>query len=201
MAGAAVAVATCEDVRVHDAGKKSTCGLTVYSGLMGSGKTTAARNSKEQNKTAWLISRDDFRNAMFQGPDQFPQEEEVITTILLQLARLGLGMGYDVIVDDVNIFPEEKCRWNTLAKELNVPIHWHSMATDLEECIRRDSLRPKSVGRATIEEYALAAGLLPLRTAHRGWEGLPEPASCCADSSALRSPQSIQPSVLQGASE
>jgi predicted kinase len=135
--------------------------LTVFSGLMGSGKTTAARKLKENNSTAWLISRDDIRNALFCGADLFPDEEETITTILLNLASLGLEMNHDVIIDDVNIFPDEKVRWHALAAELGVKIRWRCMTTDIEECVRRDALRPKPVGRSVIEQYAAAAGLTP----------------------------------------
>ena len=133
--------------------------LTVYSGLMGSGKTTAARKLKQQNVTAWLLGRDDIRTAIFRQADQIAAEEEIVTDILLHLARLGLCMGYDIIVDDINIFPEEKRRWNALADELGVKMRWQYMMTDIDECIRRDAQRPSPVGQALIHEYAAAAGL------------------------------------------
>jgi predicted kinase len=140
--------------RVHGTGK-----LTVFSGLMGSGKTTAALRLREQNEAAWLIGRDSIRDAIFAKTDLFCEQEEVITAIMLHIAKLGLSMGHDVIVDDLNLFMDEKLRWNMLARELGVRIRWKHMSTDVDECIRRDAKRVRSVGRVVIEEYAAAAGI------------------------------------------
>ena len=133
--------------------------LTAFSGLIGSGKTTAAHKLKEQKPTAWLISRDEIRRSVFSGPGLFSEEEDTITAIMLCLGKLGLMAGFDVIIDDLNIFPDEKQRWNALATELGVPIRWRCIVTDVEECVRRDATRPHPVGREVIEQYAAAAGL------------------------------------------
>jgi predicted kinase len=134
--------------------------LTVFSGLMGSGKSTSARELKQQRRTAWLIARDQFRDSVFGAPDLFGAEEEAISEAMVALARLAISFGHDVIVDDLNIFPEDRQRWVALAQEMKVEIEWRNMTTPLEECIRRDSLRAAPVGRAVIEAYANAAGLL-----------------------------------------
>jgi len=149
------AEAACADHRAQ--GPK----LIVFSGLMGSGKSTSARELKQQLKSAWLIARDQFRDSVLGGADVLGNQEATITQAMLVLAKLALSLGHDVIIDDLNLFPEDKERWFTLARRMGIDIEWRTMTTPVEECIRRDSLRPAPVGRGVIEAYARAADLLP----------------------------------------
>jgi len=87
--------------------------LTIYRGLPGSGKTTAAKFARalEPDNTV-RINRDALRNALFGsdsqdyyacGKDVLYRKEKLITTVQHDAIRDALAAGKNVLVDDTNL--------------------------------------------------------------------------------------------------
>jgi len=124
--------------------------LLILKGLPGSGKTTWAREFVKTNKDWVRINRDDLRN--MRGEYWVPKQERIITDWEDNCIRGSLRHGHNVILDATNLnqdrnkarvdglkagFPELKVEY----KFFNVPV---------EECIKRDLIRPNSVGEKVI---------------------------------------------------
>ncbi len=124
-------------------------------GLPGSGKTTFAKEWVKQSDNRVRINMDDLRN-MSGDYQQFltdPYIKQAETT-LLELALLN---NKDVIVDATNFKVElekEKLRYP------NYHVMVVTVNTPIEECIRRDALRPSPVGAEVIKGMAFKYGLI-----------------------------------------
>jgi hypothetical protein len=71
----------------------------------------------------------------------------------------ALADGKSVIVDDTNISPKHFDHIKTLVKGLGVQVEYKEFDVDVEECIKRDSERPNSVGKEVIMRM------------HKEWKG------------------------------
>jgi predicted kinase len=114
--------------------------LVVLSGLSGSGKSTYANQLKE-TMTCAVIRADEYNHCYTPETD--------VTGLLVGIVRSFAEEGISVIVDAVNLHPLDEMRWAEVA-ELFDEYVWHPMLTSLEECIRRDSLRPEPLGADVI---------------------------------------------------
>lgn len=128
---------------------KKTVTLTI--GLPGSGKTTWAKEQQSLNPNTVVVCRDDIRE-MF-GVKRFNADNErlvaKIRDMLIEEAIIG---GKNVIVADTNLSPRVRAHIRELfdsrveVKEksfLHVPLH---------ECVKRDLLRERSVGKDVIHK-------------------------------------------------
>jgi predicted kinase len=121
--------------------------LTVLSGLPGAGKTSTARRIT-LNVDAVVVSRDDIRKKF----DYI--DESDLTLLLVHLAASLLCRGTSVIVDSWNLHPRDMIRWTELARLSTARLDWVHLSTPLNECIRRDSLRPLANGEQTVRSAA-----------------------------------------------
>lgn len=130
--------------------------IIICKGLPGSGKTTFARewvNSKPKERVR--VNRDDIRRQL--GPYWEPQREDLVTQIERDMVRSAIMYGFNVVLDATNFRDEwlHKMVKNMIFTQIDVT---YKDFTDVsvEECIKRDSLRPKEeqVGEEVIKRMA-----------------------------------------------
>lgn len=127
-------------------------------GLPGSGKSTWARE--------WVLAdpahrarvgRDSLR-AMLRGRlvwGDMDLERQVTVAQHATISAL-LQAGVDVVVDDTNLHTDHLLRLLRIGQAAGAAVVTHRMDTPIEECIRRDALRPRHqrVGEQVIRQLA-----------------------------------------------
>lgn len=130
--------------------------LTV--GLPGSGKSTWAREWVAEDPTHRArVNRDDLRT-MLRGELVWGDRdlEEQVTAAQRATVRALLEAGISVVVDDTNLNPARRGALISIGQAAGADVLIHRMDTPIEECIRRDALRPphQRVGEAVIRRLA-----------------------------------------------
>lgn len=130
-------------------------------GLPGSGKSTRAEEIVREQGNTVRVGRDQLRTMLHF--DRWTGRNERITkdVQMWMVAYLLEVLDKNVIVDDTNIQASRIQAWRDFAKERNVKLEWVKMDTPLEECIRRDAMREKPVGKNVIVAMAMQAGIYP----------------------------------------
>ena len=121
--------------------------LYMLRGLPGSGKTTQARGMVKLGVKR--VNRDELRDMVDSGVFN-AANERLIRLFATRLVREALVQGYDVVIDNTNLRPNDELEWRTLAFNLGAFFVIVEMETSLEECIRRDALRENPVGEKAI---------------------------------------------------
>ena len=87
--------------------------------------------------------------------------EALVSKIKKGIAIDAMIQGYDIVVDNMNLNPKEVKFWEDLVRQNNevCPISKYSYEIEykdffipLEECIRRDAMRPNPIGEKVIRE-------------------------------------------------
>lgn len=120
--------------------------LIMCRGLPASGKTTWAL----QQKDCVVVSSDDIRARM--GGFK-PALEDLVQIEKDSLIRRALYKGQSVISDDPNMTRLHENKLRALARRYGADFEIKTFDTPFEECVRRDSLRAKRVGRDAIQKY------------------------------------------------
>lgn len=124
--------------------------ITMVSGLSASGKTTMARQSSNLR-----FNLDDIRrNLGMTSHDKWSKSQEsVAVEMLMSGIEAAVEAGHDVVTDNTFLYARIP---NMLRKRIGgrATFSTFRMDTTLEECIRRDALRPDSVGEAVIRRQA-----------------------------------------------
>lgn len=132
--------------------------LYLYRGIQGSGKTTAALAwVKEDPINRVRINNDDIRNML--GKYWVVEREPLISEMKQYLTQAAMDRGYDIVIDNMNLNPKEVKFWEKVV-ELNnedpdgykYEIEFKDFFIPLEECIRRDAMRPNPIGEKVIRE-------------------------------------------------
>ena len=127
-------------------------------GIQGSGKSTWAKQWCIDHPDWVRINRDDIRN--MRGQYWLPKDEGMISEMELELIISALESGKNVVIDAMNLNKERdiKGKLDAIRKRLNVndPITIHHEVYDftdvsLEECQRRNLIRPNSIDPAVIQ--------------------------------------------------
>lgn len=127
--------------------------MLIMQGLPASGKSTKAREFVAQGNTV-RINKDLLRTMLHF--DKFTGINEGMTRDAARtLAKTFLADGKNVVIDDTNLNAGTLQSWVDLAKEANAKIHHERMETSIEECLKRDAARDKSVGKHVIIQMAL----------------------------------------------
>jgi predicted kinase len=123
--------------------------VVICKGLPASGKSTWAREYvREHPSTTKRINKDDLR-AMLDDSHHTKTNEKFVEQARDLLILSALDAGKHVIVDDTNLAPRHGRHIKTLVKgRATVEVKWFHI--DVEEAIRRDLNRPRSVGEAVI---------------------------------------------------
>ena len=137
-------------------------------GIQGSGKTTYAKKWVEESPTSRIrINNDDLRN-MF-GPYWVPEREDLVSNAKRSIAVDAIQKGYDIIVDNMNLNPKEVRFWQSIVDTHNnyisdsktiqcdwvqwkYEIEFKDFFISLDECIRRDAMRPNPIGEKVIRD-------------------------------------------------
>ena len=101
------------------------------------------------------------------GPYWIPSREGIVSSTKLQTTLYAMRMGYDIVVDNMNLNPKEVKYWeNVIDSHNNIKtsdinpdwvqyeyeIEFKDFFIPLEECIRRDAMRPNPIGEKVIRE-------------------------------------------------
>ena len=132
--------------------------LYLYRGIQGSGKTTAARKFVAEDPEHRIrINNDDIRNML--GPYWITDREPLVSDIKLRMAEEAMNRGYDIVVDNMNLNPKEVNFWKNVVGTQNgdpdgykYEIEFKDFFIPLEECIRRDAMRPNPIGEKVIRD-------------------------------------------------
>ncbi len=143
--------------------------VTLTQGLQGSGKSTWAKQQVGLGKTV-RIDNDSLR-MMFDNTywQNSPKVRKVTEPFMIKardnLILLGVTEGKNVVVDAMHLSPRHLVHITDLVKDFsNVEVKIKSfLDVPIEECIKRDLKRDKSVGEAVIrqtyKDYLKANGL------------------------------------------
>ena len=132
--------------------------LILCRGIQGSGKTTWARQWVEEDpENRVRINNDDIRNML--GKYWVTSRENLVSSIKNNMAEEAINRGYDIVVDNMNLNPREVKLWEKVV-ELNnedpdgyqYEIEFKDFFISVEECIRRDAMRPNPIGEKVIRE-------------------------------------------------
>ena len=132
--------------------------LILTRGIQGSGKTTWARQWVEEDPEHRIrINNDDIRNML--GKYWVTSRENLVSSIKKGMAEEAINRGYNIVVDNMNLNPKEILFWKDMVKMANMDpdgyqyeIEFKDFFISLEECIRRDAMRPNPIGEKVIRE-------------------------------------------------
>lgn len=141
--------------------------LILYRGIQGSGKTTAAKAwVAEDPEHRIRINNDDIRNML--GPYWVPSRETLVSSTKREIAHAAMRSNYDIVVDNMNLNPKEIKYWEDIVNNYNKYLNSEGVKPDwlqyeyeiefkdffisLEECIRRDAMRPNPIGEKVIRD-------------------------------------------------
>ena len=132
--------------------------LILTRGIQGSGKSTWARQWVEEDpENRVRINNDDIRNML--GKYWVTSRENLVSSIKKNMAEEAINRGYDIVVDNMNLNPKEVLFWKDMVKMANMDpdgykyeIEFKDFFIPLEECIRRDAMRPNPIGEKVIRE-------------------------------------------------
>lgn len=123
--------------------------LILLQGLPASGKTSWAKAFMKDNNDYIRVNKDDIRE--YFRLNKYSKESDIVVIETERvLAVNALSLGKSVIVDDTN-FNQKYCQyWKDLASTASIQYTEKVFDTPVEECIKRDSEREKSVGKDVI---------------------------------------------------
>ena len=127
-------------------------------GIQGSGKSTWARQWVEEDpENRVRINNDDIRNML--GNYWVVGREPLVSEMKQYVTQAAMDRGYNIVIDNMNLNPHEVKFWEKVV-ELNnedpdgykYEIEFKDFFIPLEECIRRDAMRPNPIGEKVIRE-------------------------------------------------
>lgn len=129
--------------------------LIIYRGLPASGKSTAAENwVAEDPETRIEINRDNTRNLIgIKGRIGNREQEELVTKINNTILEDAFSSHKDIVVSDTNLRAKNVKELIKKAKNANYNVEIKDFNNiDVEELIRRDSLRDNGVGEEVLRD-------------------------------------------------
>jgi predicted kinase len=125
--------------------------LIIYRGLPGSGKSSHAQAWVAENPARRArVNRDSLRGMLHGGHQNGTTERQVTTAGHAAIGRL-LAAGVDVACDDTNLRQRTVRDLAALARANGADVEIRDLSNvGVEECLRRDSLRERTVGEQVI---------------------------------------------------
>lgn len=134
--------------------------LILCQGISGSGKTTYAKQWAEEDPLHRIrLNYDDIRCML--GKYWVPEREQLVKKIFETALDDAMFAGYDIIIDNMsNLNPKHVEEYQELIEVQNgsdddsskYELEFKLFDTPVEECIRRDSLRPLPIGEKVIRQ-------------------------------------------------
>ena len=125
--------------------------LIVMVGLPGSGKSYRARELQKL-ANAEIISSDSIRKELSGDENSQSNNELVFKTLYYRIREL-LNQGRNVILDATNTSMKVRLHIMDEVRECNCEKMAYVMATPVEECIKRDLERERTVGEEVIRKF------------------------------------------------
>lgn len=133
-------------------------------GLQGSGKSFYAKQwVLEDPEHRVRFNNVDIRNML--GKYWVPNREVLVSNLKKEFINSAMSLGYDIIIDNMNLNPKEIKYFQDLVDDWNNPtrilpdivrntyeIVFKDFFISLQECIDRDSKRENPVGEKVIRE-------------------------------------------------
>lgn len=137
--------------------------LIICRGIQGSGKSTWAKQwCHEDPEHRVRFNNDDIRNML--GDYWVPSRESVVTNLYYIFISNAMVEGYNIVIDNMNLNPKTVAALTKTVKVFNednnkdnkfnweYEIEFKDFWTPVEECIRRDSMRPNPIGAKVIKD-------------------------------------------------
>lgn len=151
--------------------------LVILCGPSGSGKSTFAKRFFEETQ---IVSSDSCRRLASDTEEFAPESTAPAFRLLHALIEERLRLGRLTVVDSTALLHWMRASFIDLAQRVGVPVCLLVFRVDLEECVRRDRARPRTVGRWIVERQfrELETGLLqiPFEPFDRVYQVTPEDA-------------------------
>ena len=131
-------------------------------GIPGSGKTTWSKQwVLEDPEHRVRFNNDDIRNML--GKYWVPSREDLVRDLLNTFLWGAMSCGYDIVIDNMNLNPNELEYYNKALDYQNNPkvevpdvdrpkydLEFKDFFIPLQDCIERDSKRPNPIGETVI---------------------------------------------------
>ena len=125
--------------------------ITLLRWLPASGKSTWAKENADENTV--ILSKDDLRIELHWGKYSKKNEKEVIR-VQEERTIEAILQKKDVIIDDTNLNPIHFKRFLDIALKYDVEITNKNFLASVDECIKRDKQREKSVWENVIRSMS-----------------------------------------------
>lgn len=129
-------------------------------GISGSGKTTFAKQWTEEDPIHRIrLNYDDLRCML--GKYWVPEREPLMLDIFKKALDKAMTMQYDIVIDNMsNLNPKHIAEYNDIVDCYNsssdtdntYELEFKLFDTPVDECIRRDALRPLPIGEKVIRK-------------------------------------------------
>jgi len=125
--------------------------IIILRGLPASGKSSYATDLLKRKKGQWVRVNKDLLREMAHASEHSRSHEKFILQLRDHIILQALENGKHVIVDDTNLNPIHIDHITALVKgQAQVEVNDSFLQVPVEDCIRRDLQRPRSVGEAVI---------------------------------------------------
>ncbi len=127
--------------------------VIILRGLPASGKSTYATDLLKREKGRWVRVNKDLLREMAHASEHSRSHEKFILQLRDHIILQALDNGKHVIVDDTNLNPIHIKHITQLVQgQAQVEVNDSFLQVPVEDCIRRDLQRPRSVGEAVIRQ-------------------------------------------------
>lgn len=123
--------------------------LIILCGIPGSGKSTYAKDYMERNCNAVHLSSDAIRKELY-GDENIQGNPGAVFSLMQKRAIESLNNGYDVLYDATNITRKDRAGIIGVCPKF-AKIECHIIWAPIEECIKRDAERGRTVGKEVID--------------------------------------------------
>ena len=124
--------------------------LILLVGIPGAGKTTYSKKYLEQNIDTVHLSSDSIRAELY-GNESIQGNPADVFSLMQKRAIEALNDGHDVIYDATNITRKDRACIISICPKF-VKIEAHIIWAPIEECIKRDAARDRTVGKEVIDK-------------------------------------------------
>lgn len=145
--------------QINDKGALCQQKLIICRGIQGSGKSTWAKQwCREDPEHRVRFNNDDIRNML--GEYWVLDRENVVSAMYNTTLAYTMAKGYSIVVDNMNLNPRTCEELEKKVKDFNenftydwkYEVEYKDFFIPLEECIRRDAMRPNPIGEDVIRQ-------------------------------------------------